>query len=60
MRKIKLRRAADLIQSGEVQISDVAYMTGFSSAAYFRRIFKKEYGVTPTEYAQKLPSSTNN
>ncbi len=60
IRKIKLRRAADLIQSGEVQISDVAYMTGFSSAAYFRRIFKKEYGVTPTEYAQKLPSSTNN
>lgn len=57
IRKFKLRKAAELLIEGEVALGDIPVMTGFSSAAYFRRLFKKEYGVSPTEYIQK---STHN
>ncbi|WP_373835204.1 helix-turn-helix domain-containing protein, partial [Bacteroides heparinolyticus] len=31
-------------------ISEISYMTGFSSVAYFRQCFKNEFGVAPSEY----------
>lgn len=50
IRKIKLRKAAELLRSGKVPQSDIPVLTGFGSMAYFRRLFKKEYGVSPSEY----------
>ena len=48
-RKIQLARAADLLKAGVDQVK-VADMTGFNSPSYFRRVFKKEFGMTPGEY----------
>jgi AraC-like DNA-binding protein len=31
-------------------ISEIAYQTGFSSASYFTRCFKDQYGKAPSEY----------
>ena len=49
-RKYKLNRAAELLKKGEYNISEVAYMTGFSSPTIFSRNFKAEFGITPTEF----------
>ena len=51
LKKFRLRKAALLLkQEAGLSISEVAYMTGFSSPAYFTRCFKEMFGVPPTAY----------
>lgn len=49
LRTIRLERAKDLIESGDVSISEVCYKVGFSSPSYFTRCFKSHFGILPTE-----------
>ncbi len=49
-RKYKLNRAAQLLHEGKYNVSEVAVMTGFSTAAHFSVAFKKQFGVVPSEY----------
>lgn len=51
----RLKRAALHIQSGEYQISEVCYLVGFSSASYFTKCFKRQFGVLPTELGRRKP-----
>lgn len=46
----KLNRAAELLKEGSHNVSEVAFMTGFSSLTVFSRNFKAHFGMTPTEY----------
>ena len=46
----KLNRAAELIVQGEHTMSEIAFMTGFSTQAHFSTSFKKQFGVSPTAY----------
>ena len=49
-RKYKLNRAAQLLHEGTYNVSEVAAMTGFGTAAHFSVAFKKQFGVVPSEY----------
>ncbi len=50
----RLSHAKNLIASGDFDsISEVANQAGFSDALYFSRIFKKTYGVSPSQYAKE-------
>ena len=53
IRETRIKRAVQLIDSGEYNFSQIAYMTGFSDPKYFSKCFKKVMGVTPTEYKEK-------
>lgn len=53
IRDIRIKRAVQLIDSGNFNISQVAYMTGFNDPKYFSKCFKKQMGITPTEYKDK-------
>jgi len=59
IRKIKLHRATELLTDKSLTIADIASMTGFSSVAYFRRLFKKEFGISPSEYTSQSPQSSD-
>ncbi len=50
IRTIRLKHAARLIKEGKYTLTDIGYMCGFSSASYFYRCFKKQYGVNPGNY----------
>jgi two-component system response regulator YesN len=50
---IRIERAKLLLQSKEVSIKNICVETGYSDPNYFSRIFKKQVGVTPTEYREK-------
>ena len=50
LRRYRLRKAALFIKSGDLSVSEVAYMTGFSSPAYFTKCFKDLFGTAPTTY----------
>ena len=54
IRSIRLKRAAQLLSDSGLNVTEIAYMTGFSSLKYFDRYFKEEFGVTPTQYASGI------
>ena len=46
----KLNRAAELILEGNMNISEIADITGFSTPSHFSVSFKKHFGVSPKNY----------
>ncbi len=48
----KLNRAAELINEGKHNISEIADITGFSTLSHFSVSFKKYFGVPPSDYKQ--------
>ena len=48
--KKKIEKAAELLISNSMRISEIAYDVGFDSLATFNRNFSKLYGKSPTEY----------
>lgn len=47
---IRLVKSKKLLISTQKPIGDIALECGFSDFAYFSRTFKKEFGITPTQY----------
>ncbi len=47
---IRLKKAAELIKEKQYQISEIAYMVGFSSPNYFSKCFFKQFGVSPKDF----------
>lgn len=50
IRLIRLKRSLKLLKDGNHSITEIAEMTGFSDAKYFRTVFKKQYNVSPSQY----------
>ena len=53
IRRMRLQRAADLLQKQVGNVSDVAYRVGFNSLSYFAKCFREFYKCTPREYAKR-------
>ena len=51
--EIRIKRAVQIFDSGEQNIAQVAFMTGFDDPKYFSRCFKKQIGITPTQYKKQ-------
>ena len=49
--RLRLLRARELLVSTALPIRQIARETGFPDGNYFARVFRKEYGMTPREYA---------
>ncbi len=49
IRKKRLAHACRLMKEG-YNVSETAYRSGYSDPNYFTKVFKKEFGITPTEY----------
>ncbi len=58
IRKVKMKKAAEMLASGEFNVSETAWNVGISSMAYFRQCFKEEYGCTPSEYKKRAETSS--
>lgn len=50
LREVRMQRAAQLLAKSRLNISEVAYAIGFTDPKYFAKCFKKQTGLTPTEY----------
>lgn len=53
IRRIRLQRAADLLQKQVGNVSEVAYQVGFNSLSYFAKCFKQFHHFSPREYARR-------
>lgn len=56
IRSVRLKKAAMLLKQGKLNIKEVQVMVGFEHADYFRKCFKTQFGMTPTEYSAKNKS----
>lgn len=50
---VRVFHAADELLYTDAPITLVAYDCGFTSAAFFNKVFKKAYGVTPSEFRRR-------
>ncbi len=53
VRLIRLKHAMKLLKEQKHTITEIAEMTGFSDAKYFREVFKKHFNVSPSQYAKE-------
>ncbi|WP_313976587.1 two-component regulator propeller domain-containing protein [Xanthocytophaga flavus] len=50
IRIIRLKEALKLMETKKHSLAEIAYLTGFTSPAYFTKSFKEHYGKPPSEY----------
>ena len=53
LRHIRIRHAEDMVAQSQEPFSQIAYAVGFSDAHYFSKCFKKQTGLTPSEYRER-------
>ncbi|MFR9611691.1 MAG: response regulator [Rikenellaceae bacterium] len=52
LKNYRLKRAAEYLAVGDVQVSEVSFLVGFKSRTHFSKLFKEKYGNTPGKYAK--------
>lgn len=52
-RKLRLAKACHLLENTDQSITKVATLSGFSNLSHFNRQFRREYGVTPSQYRKQ-------
>lgn len=52
--KIRIYKAADLLRDPKNKVNEVGDMVGYSDPGYFTRIFKKHFGISPSQYRKNL------
>jgi len=48
-----MRSAAELLEEGELNITEISYKKGFQDASYFNKCFKQHYGMPPSKYVNR-------
>ena len=51
---IRMNEAKRLLETSRQRIYEVAQAVGFSDDKYFRKVFKKQVGVTPNEFREQV------
>ena len=54
IRAMRLKAAAEILKQRDVNVSELGYMVGFSTPAYFSKCFKDFFGVSPSEFANQV------
>lgn len=50
LNSLRLEKASALLKSGFCSVKEAAFCSGYSDLAYFRRLFRKKYSMTPGEF----------
>ena len=60
IRNIRLEQAVRLLKEQKINVTQVAYSVGFSNLAHFSTVFRKQFGVSPTEYIEQISQAETN
>ncbi len=58
IRTIRLKKAVLLLQEGDKNISEVAFLTGFNSSSYFTKCFTEQFNNTPSHFIGRMKEKT--
>ena len=53
IREYRIKKAAQLLQTTELNITEILYEVGFTNRSYFAKCFKELFGLTPREFKNK-------
>ena len=53
VKSLRLKKAAQLLKEKQMTVYEVAYAVGYNDRKYFSQEFKKQFGKTPSEYANQ-------
>jgi signal transduction histidine kinase/ligand-binding sensor domain-containing protein/CheY-like chemotaxis protein/AraC-like DNA-binding protein len=57
IRLVRLRKAAELLRSGQYRTGEVCFLVGITSPSYFIKLFQKQFGMTPREFVKQHSES---
>ncbi len=52
--RYRLNRAKELLLAGEALVQEIAQAVGFNDPLYFSRVFKKQFGIAPSEFRKRF------
>jgi AraC-like DNA-binding protein len=53
--RLRIEKAKNLLLNPNCLVSEIAFEVGFQSLTHFNRVFKKQTGLSPSEYRAQLP-----
>jgi len=59
IQRIRIEGAIVALETTALNISEIAYSSGFADPAYFARVFKQHKGCSPQEHREKLDAQHN-
>ncbi|MBC31790.1 MAG: AraC family transcriptional regulator [Muricauda sp.] len=59
IKDVRLEKAQDLMESTDLNITEITYRLGINSRSYFSKLFKERFGVTPKDYMNKRRKPDN-
>ncbi len=51
---VRTRKAVELLQNRELDITQIAFSVGYGSVSHFCRVFKDSYGLSPAVYRERV------
>lgn len=54
VQSLRMAAAKELLENGSIPIVTISSKVGYSDLAFFRRLFKRHTGLTPTEYRERF------
>ncbi|NLA62147.1 MAG: helix-turn-helix transcriptional regulator [Bacteroidales bacterium] len=58
--QLKLNKAKTMLEDDNTSITEVSDACGFYYVSYFSRVFKKEFGLPPSEYKKSIQFELEN
>ena len=53
MKRVRSERACALLRDGRLPVTQIAYQLGYRDSANFSRAFRRELGITPSDYRRR-------
>lgn len=57
IKRLRLNKAANLLEQGTGNVTEIAYKVGFTNLSYFSKCFQKQYGFSPSQYHTNIKTS---
>lgn len=54
--ELRMEKACSLLSHSELSIKEISHETGYSDQNYFSKLFRRKFGVTPTEFRNSMIS----
>ena len=51
---LRITNAENLLETTEYNIAEISNIVGYENPLYFSRIFKKQKGLSPSEYRKRI------
>lgn len=59
VKKLRLQRAATLLETTDWKVSDIAAQCGFQEMSYFSKSFRQWTGLSPSQYREKITATSD-